>query len=122
MATKTENYLRILAEGGDVPTSCCMTNTQAFIAEAARRVNALDETVQELVNNPDVTDIVATYAELQSYDTQSLEDGAIIRVLTDETHDNESSYYKWDSTNQSWTYIGSSSGSSAAIRNHTLYL
>ena len=41
MATKTEEYLRILAEGGDAPTDCCMTNTQALIAEAIDRINNL---------------------------------------------------------------------------------
>lgn len=41
MPTKTEEYLRILAEGGDAPTDCCMTNTQALIAEAIERINNL---------------------------------------------------------------------------------
>lgn len=41
MGTKTEEYLRILAEGGDAPTDCCMTNTQALIAEAIERINNL---------------------------------------------------------------------------------
>lgn len=41
MATKTEEYLRILAEGGDAPTDCCMTNTQKLIAEAIDRINNL---------------------------------------------------------------------------------
>ena len=39
--TKTEEYLRILAEGGDAPTDCCMTNTQALIAKAIERINNL---------------------------------------------------------------------------------
>lgn len=41
MATKTEQYLRILAEGGDAPTDCCMTNEQRLIAEAIERINSL---------------------------------------------------------------------------------
>lgn len=41
MATKTEEYLRILAEGGNAPTSCCMTNEQKLIAEAIDRINSL---------------------------------------------------------------------------------
>lgn len=41
MGTKTEDYLKILAEGGDAPTSCCMTNTQKLIAEAIERINNL---------------------------------------------------------------------------------
>lgn len=42
MGTKTEDYLKILAEGGDAPTSCCMTNTQKLIAEAIDRINTVD--------------------------------------------------------------------------------
>lgn len=41
MPTKTEQYLEILARGGDAPTDCCMTNTQALIAEAIERINNL---------------------------------------------------------------------------------
>lgn len=39
MPTKTEQYLEILARGGDAPTSCCMTNEQKLIAEAIDRIN-----------------------------------------------------------------------------------
>lgn len=39
MPTKTEQYLGILARGGDVPTGCCMTNEQRLIAEAIDRIN-----------------------------------------------------------------------------------
>ncbi len=41
MPTKTEQYLEILARGGDAPTSCCMTNEQKLIAEAIERINDL---------------------------------------------------------------------------------
>lgn len=54
MATKTEEYLRILAEGGDAPTSCCMTNEQKLIAEAIDRINHIapggDGTIEPLAN------------------------------------------------------------------------
>ena len=69
-----------------------------------------DETLQgeidALKNSPDVVDIVATYADLQAYDTSSLGDKDVIRVLTDETHDDESSYYRWSTETQTWTFIG----------------
>lgn len=41
MPTKTEQYLEILARGGDAPTGCCMTNEQKLIAEAIDRINNL---------------------------------------------------------------------------------
>lgn len=121
MATKTEEYLAALAGERELPEAgCCMTTTQSLIYDAAVRVNALDEEVQELRDNPDVSDIVGTYQDLENYDTQSLSDGAIIRVLTDETHGDASSYYRWDEETQTWTYIGSFNP--VAIRNHILYL
>ena len=55
----------------------------------------------------DVTDIVGTYAELQAYDTQHLKDNDIIKVLEDSTHNNASSYYRWSTHTETFTYIGS---------------
>lgn len=116
MATKTEKYLAALAGEGELPEAgCCMTNTQKLIYDAAVRVDNLDEEVQELRNNPDVVDIVATYADLQAYDTQHLTDNDIIRVLADETHDGQSSYYRYDATTGQWSYVGAGGGATLTI-------
>lgn len=48
MATKTQEYLKILAEGGDAPTDCCMTKTQSLIAEAIERINNLGGGIVDL--------------------------------------------------------------------------
>lgn len=107
--TKTQQYLGIAANGNraDLPTeTCCETRTQTLTREVAERVIRLDEEVQEIKNNPDVFDIVNTYADLQAYDTQHLTDKDIIRVLNDETHDGYSTYYRYDKQNDTWTYIG----------------
>lgn len=69
-------------------------------------IDDVEQEIEDLKNSPDVVDIVATYADLQNYDTSSLGDKDVIRVLTDETHDNESSYYRWNTTTQTWTFIG----------------
>ena len=107
MPTKTEQYLAALAGEGDLPEAgCCMTNTQKLIYDAAVRVNNLDEEVQELKNNPDVVDIVETYQDLEDYDTSTLTDNDIIRVLTDETHNGNSTYYRLDKSTDTWTFIG----------------
>ena len=66
----------------------------------------LQQEINDLKNSPDVVDIVATYADLQAYDTSKLGDNDIIRVLTDETHDGDSTYYRWSTSTSSWTYIG----------------
>ena len=90
-----------------MPTeTCCETRTQTLTREVAERVIGLDEEVQELKNNPDVVDIVNTYADLQDYDTQRLTDNDIIRVLNDSTQDGYSTYYRYDKTTDSWVYIG----------------
>lgn len=69
-------------------------------------IDAVAEDLEEFKNNPDVVDIVATYTDLQAYDTSALGDKDIIRVLTDETHDDESSYYRWSTATSTWTFIG----------------
>lgn len=71
---------------------------------------AIEQEIEDLRNEPDVVDIVGTYADLQAYDTSDLGDKDIIRVLVDETHDNESTYYRWNKTPQTWTYIGAVEG------------
>lgn len=107
MGTKTEQYLAALAGEGELPEAgCCMTNTQKLIYDAAVRVNNLDEEIQEIKNNPDVVDIVETYADLQAYDKSTLTDKDIIRVLSDSQHDGYSTYYRFDSDTNSFTYIG----------------
>lgn len=66
----------------------------------------LQEEIDAIKNSPDVVDIVPTYAALQQYDTSSLGDKDVIRVLADETHDGQSTYYRWNLASQTWTYIG----------------
>lgn len=108
--TKTNQYLDIAANGNrnDFPASCCETRSQTLIREVGERIMDLEDEVHELENNPDVVDIVATYADLQAYDTTSLTDKDIIRVLQDETHDGESTYYRYNKQSNTWTYIGES--------------
>lgn len=108
--TKTEALLDILGNGGD-PTpyvGCCNTKTQNYIIDAIDRINNVEQEVEEIKNNPDVADIVATYAELQSYDTSKLTDKDVIRVLADETHDGDSTYYRYSTSTGTFTYIGES--------------
>lgn len=71
---------------------------------------AIEQEIEELRNSPDVVDIVGTYAELQAYDTSKLGNNDIVRVLADETHENESTYYRWDKTNSQWIFIGAVEG------------
>lgn len=109
--TKTNQYLDIAANGtrADLPTdTCCETRSQTLIRGVAERIMDVEDEVERLENNPDVADIVATYADLQAYDTSQLTDKDVIRVLQDETHDGDSTYYRWSTETQTWTYIGES--------------
>ena len=109
--TKTESYLRVAAEGtrADLPSdTCCNTKTQNLILGVANRIMDVEDEVEELKNNPDVVDIVETYADLQNYDTSTLTDKDIIRVLQDETHDGDSTYYRYSTSTGEFTYVGES--------------
>ena len=110
--TKTEQMLNVLANGGDASqfSGCCNTKTQNYILGAIDRVQTVEDEVEELKNNPDVVDIVDTYADLQAYDTQHLTDNDIIRVLQDETHSGNSTYYRFTKNPDTWTFIGEISG------------
>lgn len=76
------------------------------IAELEATDVVLQQEIDDLKNSPDVVDIVPTYADLQAYDTSKLGDNDIIRVLQDEQHDGQSTYYRWDKQSSTWTYIG----------------
>lgn len=112
--TKTNQYLDVAANGtrADLPSdTCCETRSQTLIREVAERIMDVEDEVERLENNPDVVDIVDTYEDLEDYDTSTLTDKDIIRVLNDETHDGESTYYRYDKQSGTFTYIGSAGGS-----------
>ena len=85
--------------------------TDTLIATEAETRDAADLDLQGQIDaissSSDVVDVVGTYAELQNYDTSKLSDNDIIKVLTDETHDDAISYYRWNDTTNAFTYIGS---------------
>lgn len=77
--------------------------------EATARENAdinLQGQIDAISSASDVTDIVGTYAALQAYDTTHLKDNDIIKVLQDESQNDETTYYRWSTSTQSFTLIG----------------
>lgn len=84
------------------------TDTQIGYETTAREIadSGLQEQIDAIVASSDVVDIVGTYAALQAYDTSKLHDNDIIKVLTDETRDDATTYYRWDADTSTWGYIG----------------
>lgn len=82
------------------------TMREGMDEELQSNIDAVAQDLEDFKNSPDVVDIVRTYAALQAYDTSKLGDNDIVRVLQDEQHDGQSSYYRWDKTASTWTFIG----------------
>ena len=79
--------------------------------ETTARENAdigLQGQIDAITSSSDVKDIVGTYTDLQNYDTYSLGNDDIIKVLQDSTHNNAMTYYRWVITGGvgAWSYIG----------------
>lgn len=117
---EANNHIYLYSSDG-IPTMLEMSIPQEIldnIEELQEDVTTLNSEVQsitqdleDLKNSPDVVDIVDTYADLQDYDTSGLTDKDVIRVITDETKEGLSSYYRWNSPNPGWNFIGVIPGS-----------
>lgn len=80
--------------------------------ESLARVNEdrnLQSQIDAIASKSDVVDVVGTYAELQAYDTSKLNDNDVVKVLDDSTHNDAMTYYRWNKTTQTWSYIGQES-------------
>lgn len=83
--------------------------TDALATETTARTTAdtnLQSQIDGITASSDVTDIVGTYAQLQAYDTSTLGNNDIIKVLQDESRNGETTYYRWSTTTQNFTLIG----------------
>ena len=92
---------------GEVMTSS--TDIPSVSAEATAREqadNGLQSQIDAITVSSDVKDIVGTYAALEAYDTSTLGNNDIIKVLQDETHDDETTYYRWSTITDTFTLIG----------------
>lgn len=95
---------------GTPDLSVYATNT-ALGTETTARENAdigLQGQIDAITSSSDVKDIVGTYTDLQNYDTTTLGNDDIIKVLQDSTHNDAMTYYRWVITGGvgAWSYIG----------------
>ena len=85
--------------------------TDELIAGEALARGGADQELQEQIDalaaSSDVVDIVGTYSDLQNYDTTKLHNNDIIKVLDDSTHNDATTYYRWSTSTEQFSYIGS---------------
>lgn len=94
---------RIDSEVSTLETSI---NSEATTRENAD--NVLQSQIDAITAASDVVDIVGTYAALQAYNTSNLQNNDIVKVLSDESRDDETTYYRWVITEGvgAWSFIG----------------
>lgn len=108
---EANNQVYIYSSDG-IPTKLTtdVGNLQEQItAEVQARTEAdteIWEEIEAIEASSDVVDVVGTYAELQQYDTSKLHDNDLIKVLQDETHDDAITYYRWNDTTNTFSYVG----------------
>ena len=94
----------------EVPTKTSDLTNDGATGEStyaeATDINAIWEEIEEIEAASDVTDVVGTHAELEAYDTSKLKDNDIIKVLEDETQNDQITYYRWDTDTETFTLIG----------------
>lgn len=86
-----------------------LITTEATTRETAD--NGLQAQIDAISASTDVKDVVGTKAALNAYDTSTLGDNDIIKVLKDESNNNAMTYYKWavtstDPKTHAWQAIG----------------
>ena len=84
--------------------------------------NNLQEQIDALSAKGDIADIVGTYTDLTNYDKTKLSNNDIIQVLQDSTHDNATSYYKYVSSSNNFTYVGSTSATYTKTESDNRYV
>lgn len=113
--TRQEEYLsRLAGENTTLPREP-ITREEMYLEGAIARVEAVEEEVEEIKSNPDVVDIVGTYEDLEDYDTSTLTDKDIIRVLEDSNYNNNSTYYRWDASASEFEFVGEIAGGGDSI-------
>ena len=96
MAFSDSNYFDYTVKDGATEGASWgnITGTLADQTDLNTELGGLQSQIDAITSASDVTDIVGTYAELQAYDTTSLPNNSIIKVLQDEDRNNETTYYK----------------------------
>ena len=125
LSASTTEIVNTIGDLTSLTTSTTSSIVNAINSEVSDR-NSADSSLQgqidALAAASDVTDIVGTYAELQAYDTSHLNNNDIIKVLSDSTHDNQPSYYRYNKTTDTFSYIGSESAAYTKAQSDSIFV
>ena len=113
---QTDNLLNLKADKSDTYTkqevneltdglSGEIDTVRKSVNSLNTRTSILENTVDDLRNAQQLADVVPTYVDLQEYYAMHLDPEDKVQVLSDDTHDGDSTVYKWDGSN--WIYLGS---------------
>lgn len=67
----------------------------------------VDQAIENVEIRSDVIDVLGTHDDLENYDTSDVRLNDLIKVISDETRDNATTYYRWttvEGTNQ-WDFV-----------------
>lgn len=106
-STLAHNDIRLSINNNNTLITAVSNDLASETAQRTSEVNNLQQQIDALSSKGDVTDIVGTYQDLENYDTSTLLNKSIIKVLSDSNHDYAPSYYKWNAGTSSFSYIGS---------------
>lgn len=113
---QTDNLLNLKADKSDTYTkqevnqltdglSGEIDTVRKSVNSLNTRTSYLENTVDDLRAAQQLADVVPTYVDLQEYYARPLDSDDKVQVLSDDTHDGDSTVYKWDGSN--WIYLGS---------------
>ena len=69
--------------------------TTPVTSDLVSAANDLQRQIQVIVDKKDVVDLVEHYSDLIAYDTATLGDNDVIKVLSDETNSDATTFYRW---------------------------
>lgn len=97
----SEDYEQLQSVVGDISEDLSAETSARELADGN-----LQTQIDAITASSDVKDIVGTKTELNNYDTSTLGDNDIIKVLQDESENNATTYYRWNATTQQFVLIG----------------
>lgn len=109
LANKEAEDVENLQANINVEVNARLALAEGLAEETAAREEAdeaLSTRIDEVINSPDVRYIVESYADLEAIDKATVGDQDYARVLVDETHDGQSTFYQFNKAGNDWTYVG----------------